>query len=235
MLSKTVTFFILLAVTGAQMLYGQKTEQRKLSAFSEISLRIGANIHLSQGNEQIVEVKGEEATLNKLITEVKDRKLTIRYPTETIFSSKWNPGKVDLFITIPQIESLALVGSGSIISENRIESRILDLTLSGSGDIRFDNLKTEKVVSVLSGSGNIYLGGSETAGELISTLSGSGNVKAGGLATDNIRIVISGKGSCWVNAVKNLNVRIAGSGNVYYRGNPAIDSSIVGSGQVKKE
>jgi hypothetical protein len=235
MYSKTFTCLILLIMAGTQVLYAQKTEQRKLSAFTEISMKIGANVHLSQGNDQIVEVKGEEGTLKKLITEVKDRKLIIRYPTESFFNSKWNPGRVDLFITIPEIDGLSIIGSGSIIADNKIESRILDLSLNGSGDIRIENLKAEKVTSLLSGSGNLYLTGQQTAAEFNSTLSGSGNVKATGFPANDVNVKISGSGSCWVNSTRNLIVRILGSGSVYYKGNPAIDSSILGSGQVKKD
>jgi hypothetical protein len=235
MKSKAFTFILLLVISGTQFLFAQKTETRKLSAFTEISLRIGANIHLSQGNEQTLEMKGSESTLKKIITEVKDRKLVIRYPTESFFSNKWNPGPVDIFITIPQIDELAVLGSGSIIAEDKIESRILDLTVSGNGDIRIGNLKTEKVTSILSGSGSLYLTGQPTASEFKCALSGSGNVKAVGFAANDINIKIGGSGSCWVTATKNLAVRIVGSGSVYYHGNPAVDSSIVGSGQIKKE
>jgi hypothetical protein len=235
MRSKTLAFLILSIVAGSQCLYAQKTEQRKLSAFTEISLRIGANVHLSQGNEQVVEVKGEESTLNKLITEVKDRKLIIRYPGETFFSNKWNPGKVDLYITIPQIDGLAIVGSGSITADNKIESRILDLSLSGSGDIRLDDLKAEKVTSLLSGSGNLFLTGPQPVSEFKSTLSGSGSVKASAFPANDVDLKISGSGSCWVNPTRNLIVRILGSGSVFYKGNPAIDSNILGSGSVKKD
>jgi hypothetical protein len=235
MYSKTFTCLILLIMAGTQVLYAQKTEQRKLSAFTEISMKIGANVHLSQGNDQIVEVKGEEGTLKKLITEVKDRKLIIRYPTESFFNSNWNPGRVDLFITIPEIDGLSIIGSGSIIADNKIESRILDLSLNGSGDIRIENLKAEKVTSLLSGSGNLYLTGQQTAAEFNNTLSGSGNVKATGFPANDVNVKISGSGSCWVNSTRNLIVRILGSGSVYYKGNPAIDSSILGSGQVKKD
>lgn len=235
MKSITATLFILSVIMGTQLLYGQKTEQRKLSAFTEISLKIGADVHLLQGNDQMVEVKGKESTLEKLITEVKDRKLIIRYPTESLFSSKWSPGPVDVFITIPQIDGLAVSGSGSIIAEDKIESRILDLSVNGSGDIHIGTLKAEKVTSLVSGSGSLFLSGQETASEFKGILSGSGNVKAKEFSADDVNIKISGSGSCWVTATKNLVVRIMGSGSVYYKGNPAIDSSILGSGQVKKD
>jgi hypothetical protein len=234
MKSGIITLFFVFIFSGANLLFAQTSQMREVSAFTEISLRIGANIHLKQGNTQSVEVKGKETTLEKLITEVNDRKLVIRYPNDSWFS-KWSPGTVEIYVTIPQIDGLTISGSGSIVSDEKIESRILNLTISGSGDIKLSDLKSEKVLLTLSGSGNIHLFGKQNAAELKAIISGSGNVKAIEFPSDNVDVKISGSGNCWVNASKNLLVRLAGSGNVIYRGNPLIDSSIAGSGKVKEE
>jgi hypothetical protein len=222
-----------LIVTGTQLLIAQTSQKREVSAFTEISLRIGANVHLKQGSTQSVEVRGKETTLEKLIIEVSDRKLVIRYPNDAWFR-KWNPGPVDIFVTIPQIDGLAVSGSGSIVSDGIIESRILDLVISGSGDIKLTDLKGEKVAATISGSGNIHLSGKQNADEFKATISGSGNIRASDFPADNVNVKVSGSGNCWVNTVKSLVVRLAGSGNVFYRGNPSIDSSIAGSGKVKE-
>jgi len=50
MKSRIATLIILFVITGTHLLHAQKSEQRKLSAFTEISLKIGANVHLSQGS-----------------------------------------------------------------------------------------------------------------------------------------------------------------------------------------
>jgi len=234
MKSRFITLIAIFVLAGTQILVGQTTQKRDVSVFTEISLRIGANVHLKQGNTQLVEVKCSQSTLEKLITEVSDRKLVIRYPNDSWFS-KWNPGQVDIYVTIPQIDALVISGSGAIISEGKIESRILDLTISGSGDIKLNELKADKVSATLSGSGNIHLFGKQNAAELKATISGSGNVKAIEFPADIVNVKISGSGNCWVNSTKNLVVRLAGSGNVIYRGNPSIDSSIAGSGKVKEE
>lgn len=234
MKSRFISLVTILIFAGTQLLVAQTSQKREVSAFTEISLRIGANVHLKQGNTQAIEVSGKDATLEKLITEVNDRKLVIRYPNEAWFS-KWNPGPVDIYITIPQIDGLAISGSGTIVSDGKIESRILDLTISGSGDIKLSDLKGEKVSATISGSGNIHLWGKQNVAELNATISGSGNVKAIEFPADNVDVKISGSGNCWVNSVKNLVVRLAGSGNVVYRGNPSIDSSVTGSGKVKGE
>jgi hypothetical protein len=228
------TFLTIFILVVTQSLNAQTTQKRNLSAFTEISLRIEANVHLKQGNTQIVEVSAEESTLEKLITEVNDRKLVIRYPSDTWFS-KWRPGRIDVYITIPQIDALAISGSGSIVADEKIESRILETTISGSGDIKLNDLKADKVLATISGSGNIHLFGKQNTAELKAIISGSGNVKAIEFPSDKVDVKISGSGNCWVNSIKNLIIRLSGSGSVVYRGNPLIDSSISGSGKVREE
>ena len=212
----------------------QTTQTRTLSAFTQISLKIGANIHLRQGDTQLVEVKGEEATLRKLVTEINGRTLVVKYPSDTWFN-KWNPGKVDLYITMPQIDELLILGSGSIIADEKIDSRILNLIISGSGDIKISELNSSKVSAAISGSGNIQLSGKIPAAELKAVVSGSGNVKAIDFPANDVNVKIGGSGNCMVNAVKNLVARLAGSGNIIYRGQPLVDTAILGTGIVKKE
>ncbi len=234
MKSRFITLILVLIFTGSSLVIAQTSQTREVSAFTEVSLRISATVHLKQGDTQSVEVKGSEATLAKVITEVNERRLVIRYPNESRFS-KWNPGNIDIYITIPQIDGLTISGSGSIISEGNIDSRILELIISGSGDIKLDGLKGDKVSAAISGSGNIHLLGKQASNELKATISGSGNVKAIDFPTDIVDVKISGSGNCWVNSVKNLIVRLSGSGNVIYRGNPSVDSNISGSGKVRAE
>jgi len=234
MKTKLIPLAAIILFAGSQLLIAQTSQNRSVSAFTEISLKIDANVHLKQGNTQSVEAKGNSETLNRLITEVNDRKLVIKYPSDTWFK-KWNPGRVDIYVTIPQIDALTISGSGSIDSKEKINSRILSLTLSGSGDIDLPDLIAEKVSVILSGSGNVKLSGDVTAAELKVAISGSGNVKATGFPANDVSVKIGGSGNSWVNSVKNLVVKLAGSGNVVYKGNPLVDSTILGSGNVRKE
>ncbi len=234
MKSRILTLLAILVFAGSQEIIAQKSQTRNVSAFTEISLKIDANVHLKQGSTQFVEVKGEEGTLNRLITDVKERTLVIKYPADTWFSN-WNPGKVDIYITIPQIDGLTISGSGSIVSEDKIETRILSLLLSGSGNIKLEDLNAEKISAILSGSGNIFMTGKGTASELKGSISGSGNIKAIDFPANDVDVKISGSGNCYVNSIKNLAAKLAGSGNVIYRGEPLVDTTILGSGNVKKE
>jgi hypothetical protein len=209
-------------------------EDREVSSFSEISLRISGKVHLEQSNRQSVRIEAKSSTLEEIITEVKGRTLVIRLKNSNIFWRSFNPGRVDIYITVPEINALSVSGSGDIVADSKIKSHILDLAVSGSGDISLKNLDAGRVKAAVSGSGNILIGKGGVADELAVALSGSGNVKAENFEAKNVNAKIAGSGSCMVHAADYLKARLSGSGNVLYKGNPQIDASVAGSGRVKK-
>lgn len=234
MKTKLATAFILFAfiVTGIQV---QAEEQnRKVDPFTEISLRIGAKVYLEQGAKQNLEIVAKSSTLDEIVTEVKDGKLIIRFPNKDYFWKTFQPGEITIHITTPEINGLGVSGSGDIIAENEIKTKILDMAVSGSGNIKLSELSAERVKTAISGSGDIILAGKTTAQDLSVAISGSGNLKALDYSADDVTVKIAGSGNVDVEANKNLYVRLAGSGNVTYKGNPSIDQSVAGSGKVRK-
>jgi len=209
-------------------------EERQLSAFTEISLRLHANVHLVQGKTQSVVVKAQESALKDIVTEVKGRTLVIRQDIKSKWSRSKSLGNIDVSITIPDIQSLSVSGSGNILAEDKIKSVIINLTISGSGNIRLARLEADKVKAAISGSGDIVLSSNKTADNFEAMISGSGDIKAAQFPSRNTTIKIAGSGSVSTHTIDNLNVRIAGSGNVYYKGGPAIDSKVMGSGRIKE-
>lgn len=233
MKAKLTTVFFLLAfvLTGIHV---QADEQdRKVDPFTEISLRISANVHLEQGEKQSLEIVAKPSTLEEIITEVKDGKLIIRFPNKNYVWSTFQPGEITIYITVPEINGLGISGSGDIIAENEIKTKILDMAVSGSGNIKLSELTAERVKSAISGSGDIIVAGKTAAQDLSVTISGSGNFKGLDYSADDVTIKIAGSGNAGIEANKNLYVRLAGSGNVTYKGRPLIDQSIAGSGSVR--
>jgi len=233
MKTKLATAIILIAfiLTGIQVQAEEQT--RKVDPFAEISLRIGAKVHLEQGAKQNLEIVAKSSTLDEIVTEVKDGKLIIRFPNKDYFWKTFQPGEITIYITTPEINGLGVSGSGDIIAENEIKSKILDLAVSGSGNIKLSELSVERVKTTISGSGDIVLASKTAAQDLSVAISGSGNFKGMNFSADDVSIKIAGSGNVDVEANKNLYVRLAGSGNVTYKGNPMIDQSIAGSGKVR--
>lgn len=227
----TALFLCAFSLTGLQVQADEQT--RKVDPFTEISLRIGANVHLVQGDKQSVDIVAKTSTMEQLITEVKEGKLIIRFPNKTLLWKAFQPGDITINITTPTINALGIVGSGDIIAEDEIKSKIIDLNLSGSGNIKLSDLSVERVKSAISGSGNIVLAGKTTAQDLSIVISGSGNFKGMDYSAKDVSIKIMGSGNADIEAKDNLYIRLAGSGNVTYKGKPAVDQSTTGSGSVK--
>ena len=221
-------------IFGLQLTASAETEERKLSAFTEISLRIPAKLYVRQGDVQKVTIDAKASVLKEIITEISDRALVIRFPAKNYFLRNPDFGSIVIYITVPEITGLNLSGSGDIDAGNTLSSLIMDVNISGSGNINLSDLKAERVKAVISGSGNIILKGSKVAAEFTGTISGSGNIKAQQLEADEVKVTISGSGNCSIRSNGHCSVRIAGSGSFFYSGNPDVDSTVAGSGRVKE-
>ena len=82
-------------------------QERNVPSFSKIALRISGKIYLEQGDNQSVKVVAKESTLE-------DRTLNIRFPNNYFFK-KMDPGKIEIYITVPEIDGLTVSGSGDIV------------------------------------------------------------------------------------------------------------------------
>lgn len=231
---KLKLFTALLFFTFSLSLTINAEEQtRKVDPFSEISLRIGAKLHLEQGPNQNLEIVAKPSTMEEIITEVKNGKLIIRFPNKNYLWSTFAPGDITIYVTTPDIKGLGISGSGDIIAIDEINSNFIDLAVSGSGNIRLSELKAERVKTMISGSGDIVISGKETAQDLSISISGSGNFRGFEFPADDVTIKVAGSGDVDVDVKKNLHVRLAGSGNVNYKGKPLVDQSVAGSGRVR--
>jgi len=233
MKAKLVMFSLI--VSGILAFSTVKAEEqiRDVSIFSKVSLRIAAKVHLTQGSGQTVRVEAKASVMDEIITEVKDDELIIRFSGKTLFKRNFNPGKIEIFITVPEVDGLAVSGSGDILSDE-LQARILDLAVSGSGNIEIDKLDSKKLKASISGSGNIKLNGNGVADELSVAISGSGNFNGLGFEANQVNVKTSGSGNCTITSNGAIKARIAGSGSVLYKGGASVDATIAGSGHVKE-
>ncbi|MFW5773321.1 MAG: head GIN domain-containing protein, partial [Tangfeifania sp.] len=230
---KIASLFLILFCSMLVLPALAEKEIRDVSEFSKISLNVSGKLYLQQGDRQRVEIVAKSSTLEDIVTEVKGGELIIRFKNRNVFWRSFNPGKIEIYVSVPEIEGLSVSGSGDIIADERINSRRMSLAVSGSGNIRLDDLRTDRVKSSISGSGGVFIGSGGMAEDFEASISGSGSVKAEDFEAENVKVHISGSGNCSIHAAETLNVRVAGSGSVYYSGNPQVDSSVSGSGRVR--
>jgi len=233
---KNSILILILAVSSLQVVYGQSKEKVKgtgpkitrtvdLLAFDQIESNIAADIEITQGATQKVVMEGQENILNLIQTEIKDKKWRIKLPKNV-----WaDYDDVKIKITIPELISVGLAGSGSVVTTNTFKAEDFQIGLSGSGDMKI-MVEADNIDCGLSGSGTINLKGKTK--ELSIGTSGSGNVKALDCNADIVKVGISGSGDCEVSVNQMLDAGIAGSGSIRYKGRPKVKTGISGSGSL---
>jgi len=202
-------------------------EARNLPVFQAIHLSMSADVYLSQGGPQSVQIEAEKASLEDIETEVKGNSLIVKTR-----DGQWRGmGKVKVFITVQEISQIDLSGSGNIESQTPIRSGDMKIELSGSGNVKIMALEAPKIAVTITGSGNVTMAGTNDQAQLDATITGSGSMKAEELSAASAVITITGSGSARVNVLKELETNITGSGNVQYKGNPMINAHSTGSGK----
>jgi len=197
----------------------------ELKSFSEIVLKNNVEVFLSQGDVQLVEVKGQENIIALLNTEVGGDSWEIEL--DKCISTK---EALEVHITVPNLDYIELNGSGSIRSRNNFKSELLSVFLNGSGDMDLD-LQVKELETELNGSGDLQLKGATKQHDII--LDGSGDINAEELNSDVVNIKVNGSGDVRVNVSYEINVDVNGSGDVYYKGQvKKISSDIDGSGNL---
>lgn len=248
---KKYSFLTLCALfLGTSLLQAQHREVRNVDTFTKISFALPGKLYLKQGSPQKIEIEADEDILKQVETEVSGGRLRIGRE-DKLFNWSLNNEKVTVYITVPEIEGVAVSGSGNIIGQSTIKTGSLDLKVSGSGSMTLEFDATGDVDADVSGSGNLELKGN--CKSLDSDVSGSGSLEVSGTVSNAANFGISGSGKIHANGsadfvkadisgsgkvlaadlqVNRCQVRIAGSGDVEISVKNELDANITGSGSV---
>lgn len=187
---------------------------------------ISADIFLSQGAEQKVEIEAQPNIIDNIdVDRVEGGIWTIRYHDLVRYSKP-----VKIYITIPTLDKVGINGSGEITGLTPFTNLDkLKLFISGSGGMDLDT-DSKEMDATITGSGDLRMAGQTNQLHLMVT--GSGSFHGSNLVTRRAEMTISGSGSARITVDKYLQVLVTGSGNVYYAGNPELDVHVSGSGSV---
>lgn len=204
-------------------------ETRDLAGFTKVSFGVSGDLYINIGNEFKVELEGEKALLNDIVTEISNGRLVIRKDNWRFNMNE----KVTVYITMPALKGLGVSGSGKAVIKDAVRSDNLDLSVSGSGKLFTGDIEATGMDCDISGSGDIILGGGGNVSKADISISGSGNFNGEPLKIGTAGVSISGSGNCTCNVTESLKASVSGSGNVTYTGNPKVDARVSGSGRVR--
>jgi hypothetical protein len=200
-------------------------QQRSVQNFTGVNAHGSVNVYLQQGAKQEVRIEGDDNLLPRIATFVENGQL--RIDASQCYSSA---RRINVYITAPEISQLALTGSGRMITMTTIETKDLNTTLNGSGEMRI-SVAGNTVVSSLNGSGNIVLSGRTE--RFAPKVNGSGKINAQELSSINADVNVIGNGSADIHVTNILDATIRGTGSIRYTGNPeTINQAISHSGRL---
>jgi putative autotransporter adhesin-like protein len=183
----------------------QVTESRTVTPFRSVDLAGSNSVFIRVGEEQLVQVYGDDNLIDRVTTDVEAASLVIG--SKGSYSTN-SPMRVE--VSVPSLRDVTLSGSGNVLVSG-VDGRRFTVTISGSG-----------AVSV-----------SGTTDQLDATVSGSGQAMLGGLEARAVHAVVSGSGEIVVTATASLDASVPGSGAILYGGDPDdVTKSVTGSGEI---
>ena len=204
------------------------TETREARDFTGVSVSLPGTVVVRQGTPASVSVEADDNLIPEIETAVERGTLKIRFKRSLSISGR---ATLRLLVVAPAIRSLAVAGSGDILSE-ALSAESLDVNVSGSGDVKVAKLEVGALSTSFAGSGDVRVAGK--AASVTVTIAGSGDVKAERLETSRAKVSITGSGDVTLWVRDSLDVSTIGSGDVRYHGDPAVTKSSIGSGTVKR-
>ena len=208
----------------------ETSETREVGSFDEIKISGNFEVELYNGKEGKLELTGSADQLEKIITEVENNRLKIRFKKGRYLKKWWKLSKVYVKIPVEEINSCGFSGSGVLKSRDVLHSDQLNLNVSGSAKAYYQ-IQTNKLNSSVSGSGMIQFTGKAKQSAL--NVSGSASINAKELNTEKTQAKVSGSGRITILSSEELDASISGSGRIRYSGNPKrISSKVSGSGQI---
>jgi hypothetical protein len=216
------------AVAGSGVV---KSESRQVSNFDAIRVEYPAEIIVTQGRSESLEIEAEDNVLPQLSANVRNGTLYLEN-TEENWSERINPGKpVIVTITVVDLKEIQFPTAGKMRIEG-LETDSLTVSVSGAGDVNLTDLNAQNLNFSLSGAGNINADGKGETLRL--AISGLGSFNGGDLQSQEASVQISGAGSATVWAEDTLDANISGAGSIEYYGDPDVNERISGVGSVSK-
>lgn len=205
----------------------QVTESHKVGDFTRLEIDGAFRVNLKQDSSGMASITADDNLMKYIRSESDGDKLVIEARKNFCES-----GEMVINVGIKNLERLEGSGAVEFISDGKLNTKDLDIRLSGASKVDLD-LTAANVVTHGSGSTEITLKGQATSHKI--DLTGSGKVSALDFVVGSYDISTTGASHCDINVLNSLNVSTTGSSDIRYRGNPTnVNTSKTGASSVTK-
>jgi len=195
----------------------------------DIDVSLKAVINVQPGVQPGIQFKSYENVLKHVKTKIENNTLRIYSDLD----ETWTMSDDDITaeITMPSISGLSLSGSPDAQITGNITGSDFKLDISGSSDVKVDNINVDNFSVVISGAGDIDVKGGAVK-HATYEIDGAGDLRAFPLQSDETSATISGAGTSAVTALQKLSASINGAGTIKYKGHPVITKDVSGVGTI---
>ncbi len=216
---------------------GTITKQtRDVGAFTKLSLESSMDVEITQGSVASVIIETYPNIAEYIETVVEDGTLKIRQKKQSGIFSGFSVNKsIKIYITNPSFNEIDVRGSGDLEAKNKLTATDLKISVTGSGDAKFEEISATKVRVEVTGSGNVDIEGG-TTDDLNIEVVGSGDADLIKCVSKSVTAQVSGSGNLKCNATEKYELRVSGSGDIRYeKSNATVNSKTSGSGSIEVE
>lgn len=207
-----------------------KSETREVQNFHAIEVSYPAEVFISQGATESLQVEADDNLLPGLQTRVRNGTLEIFYKVEN--GDAVRPTKpVRITIVVRDLDEVDFESAGTI-EITGIETDSLSVSVSGAGELKLEDLVVKDLSVNLSGAGSMSASG--TTEELDVNISGFGDFNGRDMQSKRATVNISGAGGASVRAEDQLFAQISGAGSIDYYGSPEVTKQISGVGGINQ-
>ncbi len=212
------------------------TKKVDVPKFTSIKTNSSIDIEFSESANQSVSIYAPDNLMEYIKVSVSNGELYVSYNTSNSIHSD---GKCNtkLIISAPNVNSFKTHGSGDIKIMTPIKSnKLINMQITGSGDITANSINCDKLTLTIQGSGDIDLNGPLNARKATLEIQGSGDINLKGTVTiDEIDISTKGSGDVSVTKVNATTVKCStyGSGDIDIKGECTNSNfTLMGSGDI---
>lgn len=186
----------------------------KLSGFDKIVLKGSVDIKYVQGDNFSVIAKGARSMVDNLDIVSDGTTLTVGFKEKKAGVSRQINGSATVYVASPALTAVSIVGSGDFSAERHVTAENMELSVKGSGDIDFEDLKCKILKAEVIGSGDIEMDKvmADKAGLVVK---GSGDISARFKNGGSVYSSIQGSGDIRLKGdVRSERHDVRGSGDV---------------------
>jgi hypothetical protein len=195
---------------------------RNVKGFHSIEVSGGIDLYLSFGEEAAAVSAKDEATRNRIITEVRDGVLKIHFDWKEGVKLNFNNRGLKAYVSYKMLEKISASGGSDIRVEGSLKSSSLVLNISGGSDFS-GRVDVADLNIRMSGGSDTDISGQ--AANLTIEASGGSDLNGYGLVTDLCTVRASAGSDVTITVNKELSAEASGGSDINWKGEATVKKS----------